>query len=165
MIESHLRYCILAWGSDPNRIAKLQKKAIRTISNAKYNAHNEPLLKKLGILSVTDIFHISCLTFYYKFKKGELPINLQTFRFPTRADIHDHNTRLNNTMFIAPLRTVLAKNCVRNQMSYIINSTPNHILNKIDTHSRAGFVSCIKSHFIANYSGNCNIHNCYVCGN
>ena len=23
MIESHLRYCILAWGSDPNRIAKL----------------------------------------------------------------------------------------------------------------------------------------------
>ena len=61
MIESHLRYCILAWGFESNRIAKLQKKAIRTISNAKYNAHTEPLLKKLKILKVSDLFSVSCL--------------------------------------------------------------------------------------------------------
>ena len=38
------------------KIFKLQKKAIRIISLAKYNAHTEPLFKTLNLLKMNDIF-------------------------------------------------------------------------------------------------------------
>ena len=46
LILPHLSYGILTWGSKPGRLIKLQKWAIRTINNSKYNSHTEPLLKK-----------------------------------------------------------------------------------------------------------------------
>ena len=55
------------------RIFKLQKKAIRMISLAKYNAHTEPLFKTLNLLKINDIFTSSQLKFYYKFLKNDLP--------------------------------------------------------------------------------------------
>ena len=39
LVTPHLNYCILLWGHEATRIYKLQKKAIRTISKSKYNAH------------------------------------------------------------------------------------------------------------------------------
>ena len=93
MVLSHLNCGILAWGFDLDRVFKLQKKAIRVITNSKYNAHTEPLFKTLKTLKVTDIFKLNVLKFYYKYKKNELPHFLQTFELITRADIHKYNTR------------------------------------------------------------------------
>ena len=42
LINPHLNYGILLWGHEASQIYKLQKKAIRTISMSKYNAHTEP---------------------------------------------------------------------------------------------------------------------------
>ena len=57
MILSKLNYGLLVWGhGNTTNILKLQKKAIRTITNSKYNAHTDPLFKKLGILKINDIF-------------------------------------------------------------------------------------------------------------
>ena len=50
LILSHCTYGILAWGSNTSRIFKLQKKAIRIVSNANYISHTEPLFKTLGLL-------------------------------------------------------------------------------------------------------------------
>ena len=50
LILPHLSYGILTWGSKPGRLIKLQKWAIRTINNSKYNSHTEPLLKKNNLL-------------------------------------------------------------------------------------------------------------------
>src|SRR6056300_915965 len=66
MIQPHLSYCILAWGFDCNRLVKTQKKIIRNIFNVKYNAHTEPLFKRNNLLKISDIFKVSCLSFYYK---------------------------------------------------------------------------------------------------
>ena len=44
---SHLNYGQLLWGSANSCLPKLRKKSIRTISNAKYNAHTDPLFKNL----------------------------------------------------------------------------------------------------------------------
>ena len=58
LILPRLYYCNLIWGYKPKRISNIQKRAIRIICKQKYNAHTEPLFKKLNMLTVEDI-HIS----------------------------------------------------------------------------------------------------------
>ena len=55
---------IKVWGYENEKNFKLQKKAIRLISLAKYNAHTEPLFKTLSLLKINDIFTSSQLKFY-----------------------------------------------------------------------------------------------------
>ena len=58
---SHLNYGITAWGFNVGpRIKTLQKKAIRFISNAKYNSHTTPMFKNLHLLQAVDIFKLAC---------------------------------------------------------------------------------------------------------
>ena len=47
---------LLCWGFESERLVKLQKRAVRIIHRAKYNAHSEPLLQKSGLLVLKDIF-------------------------------------------------------------------------------------------------------------
>ena len=61
LVLPHLYYVILAWGFNNNRILKLQKRAVRIISKAKYNAHTEPLFKNLMLLKIQDIFYFTML--------------------------------------------------------------------------------------------------------
>ena len=64
LFMSHLHYGILAWGGQIDKhINKLQKQAIRSISNSKYNSHSTPLL-----LKADDLFKLSCMTFFYRYK-------------------------------------------------------------------------------------------------
>ena len=66
LILSHLQFGIPYWGFKWNRIFKLQKWAFRIITNSKYNAYTEPLLKE-HMLKVSDIFNVQCMEFWYKF--------------------------------------------------------------------------------------------------
>jgi hypothetical protein len=45
----------MTWGSQISKLIKLLKKALRIIALAKYNAHSEPILKKLNLLNLSDI--------------------------------------------------------------------------------------------------------------
>ena len=63
LILPHLTYTILAWGFDLDRLTKLQKKAIRTISCSKHNAHTDPNFKNLNLLKLKDIFELGMLKF------------------------------------------------------------------------------------------------------
>ena len=58
LILSHLQFGITCWGFEWNRIFKLQKRALRIMTNSKYNAYTEPLFKELEMLKVSDIFDI-----------------------------------------------------------------------------------------------------------
>ena len=73
LVLPHLYFSILCWGFESQRLVKLQKRAVRNIHRAKYNAHSEPLLKKSGLLALKDIFDFQCCKFYYKFKHSLLP--------------------------------------------------------------------------------------------
>ena len=55
LILPHINYGILTWGNNINRIQRLQKWAIRTVTNSKYNAHCDPLFKNLSLLKACDI--------------------------------------------------------------------------------------------------------------
>ena len=59
---SHLNYGITAWGFNVGpRIKTLQKKAIRFISNAKYNSHTTPMFKNLPTTTGSGHFQASLL--------------------------------------------------------------------------------------------------------
>ena len=105
MIQSQFNYSILVWGYEAHRISKLQKKIIRVISNAKYNAHTDPLYKSHYLLKVEDIFTMSCLDFYYKYCHGELPSYFLKFNLIRNTDVHSYNTRHNTRLVNNVTRT------------------------------------------------------------
>ena len=57
LIHSHLNYCNLVWGaaedSNLEPLFKLQKMAVRIISNSHYLEHTPPIFKSLKILMST----------------------------------------------------------------------------------------------------------------
>ena len=59
MILPYLNYCNLVWGSayksNLQRIVILQKRVIRIVDKSYYNAHTEPIFKKLNLLKFQDI--------------------------------------------------------------------------------------------------------------
>ena len=65
LIITHMLYGILLWGKLDNvdKIAKLQKKAIRTISFRPI-AHTEPLFKTFNLLKFYDIYTLKLMIFF-----------------------------------------------------------------------------------------------------
>ena len=163
IIHPHLNYGLLVWGFQCNRIVKLQKRAIRTITRSKYNAHTSPLLKHMEILSVNDMLHQKALTFHYKYVNKNLPYYFDSFNITTQASLHNYNTRQRDNVRLNRTRIKMTDKCLRNYLPEQLNSVPNIVSSKIYTHSLHGFSSAVKRFILANYSTECTIENCYVC--
>ena len=73
LILPHLNYGLVLWGHRNERILKLQKRAIRTISNSKFNGHTEPICKLLSILKLPDMYNLQLYKMYYKIKREIVP--------------------------------------------------------------------------------------------
>ena len=58
LIESHINYCILLWGTNYGKIFKLQKQAIRTISLNHFKTHTSPLFKSMNLLDIRDTYQL-----------------------------------------------------------------------------------------------------------
>ena len=164
LILPHLNYSLLCWGFSINRLHKIQKKAIRTICSSKYNAHTEPLFKKLKLLNVFDLFKLNTLKFvhrYYNPDKGSLP-DYFSGMFDTVEVSHDYNTRNRNPRASQPHRTT-TRDCLRYYVPSLLDNTPGCITEKLYTHSLNGFSNYVKNIFINNYYSHCRIENCYIC--
>ena len=163
MVQSRLTYCILAWGFNYQRLVKIQKWVIRIIANSKYNAHTEPLFKSLELLNIQRLFDLNCLKFVYRFKQRSLPSFFLSFDCIPRSDIHERDTRYANLINVEGTRTKLAENCIRHHLITILNTTPDCILDKINTHSLQGFSFFIKRYYLNELTYECNLRECYVC--
>ena len=146
-----------------NRIIKLQKRCVRIITRSTYNAHTQPLMKQLNILSVPDMLLLNSMKFYYKYKRNELPDYFTSFNLHTQGSTHDYNTRQGDDIRTNRVRINLTEKCLRNYLPKTINSTPNQIFNRIDTHSMEGFAFTVKYHLISKYGLVCQNESCYVC--
>ena len=71
LIHSHLSYGLLTWGNcDRERLYRAvnnQKRAIRTINNAKFRSHTDPLFKASRILKILDhyVLHSNLFVFHF----------------------------------------------------------------------------------------------------
>lgn len=163
MINSQLNYGLLVWGYDSNRIFKLQKRSIRLVTRSRYNAHTQPLMKQLKILSLPDMLLLKSMKFYYKYKHEEVPKYFISFNLTTQGANHDHDTRNRDNIRTNRTRLCLTDKCLRNYLPCKINSIPNNVLARIDTHSINGFASAVKSHLLIAYFAECTDDSCYVC--
>ena len=110
---SAINYSSLVWGlTKSERITKLQKKAVRTISRAKYNAHTEPLFRKLNCLNFTDIVQLRSLQFYYKSVNKILPYHFNNM-FDSNSSDHEYNTRHKLTSRPQVSNKVSTSRCIR----------------------------------------------------
>ena len=97
MMHSHLSYSLLTWGFDSNLIVKLQKRCDRIITRSKYNAHTQPLMKQLDILSVPDMLLLNSIKFYYEYKHKEMPDYFASFTLHTQGSTqHSPERRYQN---------------------------------------------------------------------
>ena len=90
-------FIISVWGplaskTALKRIRTLQKKALRTIDHAKYNACTADLCKKLNILLIDDIIDLEVTKISYKYVKDSLPKPVKNL-FQANDYHHDYMTR------------------------------------------------------------------------
>ena len=167
-----LNYGLLLWGIKIENICKLQKKAIRIITNSHYIAHSEPLLKELKLLKLQDIFNLKLLKLYYNLSYTLLPPYFESYLQIINADQRIYyDLRSDARPLIRPPRVYhkFAESSLIFQLIKIINDTQKYtpdILRKIHekSHSYFGFSFNIKQIFLETYSFECNLTYCYKCG-
>ncbi len=165
LVLSHLNFGVLLWGRNCDRILKLQKKAVRIIKLEKYNAHTEPLFKKLSLLRIEHILHLQELKLYYKYRNNLLPHYIQTLPLLHFNEIHQYPTRGDHEMRQPKIKHEYARKFVRYAIPDTVNKTPRCILDKVETHSLQGYSKYIKKYYIDSYRVTCDKENCYVCSN
>ncbi len=62
------------------------------ISLSKYNAHAEPIFKKLKLLKLEDMLKLNEVKFYYKYKNHPLPSYFQQNHPNTNNTLREENT-------------------------------------------------------------------------
>ena len=166
LILSHLQFGITAWGFEWERVAKLQKRALRIVTNSKYNAHTEPLFKCLNLLKINDIhvFDLQCLKFWHKFANDSLPSFFRDM-FQYNNEIHNYGTRSQDRLHFFPTHTEGAKNVLRHHIPKLLSRYPTDIIEKATTHSIDSFALRIKTYIVELYQYECRIQNCYICQN
>ena len=162
LILSHLQFGITNWGFEWDRISKLQKRALRIMTNSRYNAHTEPLFKQLHLLKVKDIFDVQCLKFWYKLVNNELP-NYFRNMFTYNHELHDFGTRNRDRPHLYQTRTSGVHNVLRHHITELLNRFPQYLIDKMKTHSMYSVAHHIKFYLIDLYSYDCNEINCYIC--
>jgi len=158
-------YGILCWKSKINNLVKLQKRAIRVVVNAKYNAHTEPIFKRLNSLKLSDLAELQEMKFVYKLVNNMLPSYFSTGIFQRNSTLRSRNTRSSNlNLFHIPrVRCEFARNSIQYQIPIAFNNCPQVFRNKMYTHSQQGFSLFVKKHFINSYNPNCVVRNCFLC--
>lgn len=152
MIFPYLDYGISLWGSTHTsyleNLQVMQKKAIRLISGAPYNAHTSPLFKQLKMLNLKDMFLLSISKLMYQCSQNTLPSPLVSM-FQLNSNIHDHNTRNKDSFHFEKRRTELAMKSLKHTGPKIWSNIPNNI--KASKTQRT-FINKLKKYYINKYT-------------
>ena len=77
LFESHLRFgSVISGAANPTlleQISVLQRKAVRHVARAKYNAHADVLFKSYQFLKYDDLVHLSQCNFMRLYSNKQLP--------------------------------------------------------------------------------------------
>ena len=159
---SHNQFAITSWGFEWERWSKLQKRAIRIMTNSKYNAHTDPLFKSLKLLKIKYIFDVQCLKIWYKFVNNNVPTHFASM-FRYNRELYDIQTRSHELLHLFPVRTSNARNALRHRIPELLCKYPTAVLKKARAHSIVSFTSHVKFHLLDSYCSDCLIPQCYIC--
>ena len=150
-------------GEKIKRIIKLQKWALRVIVYAKYNAHTDLILSKLRLLRVNDIYKLTALKIYHKYKNNTLPpFFFNIFEIAEAPPTHSYELRQREERLSSP-NTVGASQSPKFLIPNIIRDIPADITEKLETASLKVVTNATKTFFINSYATECTLSNCYIC--
>ena len=165
LFKSHLEYCAMVYYDCLNRkqidkLAKLQKKAIRLVFNAPIGAHTEKLFKLANVVPVKNIYRVEALKFVFK-SKNELHSKYQPEAinklFEPQKEIR--HTRGADTF----LKLRLPSGCKKGNALYNLSMQWNKAK---ESHKTAGnlfsFKKALKEDIIENLE-KCNTRDCVIC--
>jgi hypothetical protein len=105
LVHSHLTYCAIILSctnkTNINRVIKVQKKAIRIITNSNYNEHTGPLFKNLGILRLDKLIEQAKLTFMHSITYNYAPLTFANTWIKNNDRNTGHNLR-NDEDYLLP---------------------------------------------------------------
>ena len=105
MIHPHLLYCLPIYSctnvKNVEMLHKKQKQCLRTICNAKFNAHSEPLFFNCDILPFKDLIWQQKLLLLHPIAHAHTASELSYFRKQSSVRDHEYPLR-NNTDFHVP---------------------------------------------------------------
>ena len=131
-ILPYINYGILIWGNTCktylDKLIKLQKWAIRTISKSHYRSHTRPLFAKYNILNVNDMYSLELGVFMYKYSINDLPNAFNDY-FTKRSDIHGYKTRHVNDLNLTKNKKHFSDHSVRTTGPILWNSIDKKIIN------------------------------------
>ena len=169
---SHMTYGLLLWGTQAEEVFKLQKKAVRIITNSEYLAHSEPLFKTLELLKIQDLYNLKILKFYYNLSYHRLPSYFNSYLDTINEKLpilYDLRPSARPKIRLPRTRLIITESSLLYQLIYLINYTNTHnpeILRKIQekSHSYSGFNFNVSRIYLALYSSTCVNRICFKCG-
>ena len=94
-----LTYGLPVWGNAAqiytDKLANLQKKALRAINFSEYSAPSQPIFKDLEILSFSDLYKHQVSSLMWDLDDDSLPSSLAVY-FSERRNEQHHFTRMAN---------------------------------------------------------------------
>ena len=117
LIQPYLNYCNAIWGAADKTILEplfiLQKKAIRIVNRVHYLEHTKPLFESMKILTIYQLYELTCTMFIYKCLNSNKYLNFKN-RMSRNSQHHNYNTR-NNSQFRLPASRL---KCIRQSFFY-----------------------------------------------
>ena len=130
-------YCNHVWGTNyPScleRIYLIQKQLIRIITCSPFRAHTGPLYFANKILNVYDINDSIIGSFMYECLYGTIPEIFRNY-FQRIADVHDHNLRNVNDLYVPYGRLDIRKFSIKIAGANLWNSLPSFVKNSQSIH-------------------------------
>ena len=165
---SHISYALSVWGSSPacslKRIISLQKRGIRQVCNAKYNAHTSPLFKQCKVLKLKDLNKLQCCKLMLRKKRG-LINSYHASKIPDKFDPDKQITRQSFDIILQTHNSRSKINSLNYKVGFFWNSLPFSF--KSDVHyqsfSLGTFAKDIKRTILSSYKTECTKPKCYTC--
>ena len=96
LVLPYLNYGLLLWGNanktSLGKVYKLQKRALRIISNSHYLSSSKPLFEKYNVLNIFDMYKKETGIFMYKYRNNMLPQSFDGI-FTNHQSNHNYDTR------------------------------------------------------------------------
>ena len=160
IIIDHFSKTNKTWGHGKNshKIAKLQKWALRTTLNLKYNAHTSPFFHKYSLLKFEDVRDLSIACKMRQYIIDEAPPIYYDNEF---FDYHAERNRRPHYFKLS-----LTKKPLDKLPLYIFPTVWNSLkLGRNDLKiSKKAFKNMMKSRYIDKYEVKCTKRKCYPCG-
>ena len=164
LIAPLINYAVISWGRASKtrirRIEILQKKAVRAVTNSRYNSHTGPLFHKLKILPLKDTYQLNCCRLYHKALNSELPM-YHTSKLRANLSIHAHHIRNRGNIHIYPVSKEYQKDSINFKIGTCWNNLPDEV-KSVSFHSQYSFKRKLKTYLLEKHNRPCNINNCYI---